>query len=191
MIQIAVLASGAGSNAKKIIEHFAQHPKARVGLIICNKPQAGVVQIAQLFQIPLLLIERERFFRGDGYLPEIRAHHIDFVVLAGFLWKIPQTLIQHFPKRIINIHPALLPKHGGKGMYGSFVHQAVVMAKDAESGITIHYVDEHYDNGDIIFQARCPVFSTDDADSLSMRIHQLEHQHYPEVIEQLINNLPS
>lgn len=191
MIQIAVLASGAGSNAKKIIEHFAQNPMAKVALIICNKPEAGVTKIAELFKIPLLLIEKERFFRGNGYLPEILSYQIDFVVLAGFLWKIPQTLIDQFPKRIVNIHPALLPKYGGKGMYGNFVHNAVINAKDEESGITIHYVDEHYDNGDVIFQARCPVHPTDDADSLSARIHQLEHQYYPVIIEQLVNSLPS
>ena len=190
MKKIAVFASGAGSNAEKIIQHFADGTKgAQVALIVCNKETAGVLNIAEREQIPSLLIEKERFFRGDGFVPELKNVQIDFIVLAGFLWKIPQTLIDAYPRRIINIHPALLPKYGGKGMYGSFVHQAVINAKEVESGITIHYVDEHYDHGDVIFQAKCPIGEGDNPDSLAQKIHELEHRHYPEVIENIVNKL--
>lgn len=190
MIQMAIFASGTGTNAQKIIESF-NHPgtTARVALVVCNKPGAGVLRIAETAGIPALLIEKERFFRGDGYVSELAAHGIGFVVLAGFLWKIPQALIDAFPKRIVNIHPALLPKWGGKGMYGAFVHQAVIGAGEPESGITIHYVDEHYDHGDVILQATCPVLPHDTPESLAQKIHVLEHRHYPQVIEQIVNKL--
>lgn len=188
MIQLAVFASGAGSNARRIIEHFKTEAAslAQVSLIVCNKPGAGVLQIAAEAGIPTLIIERERFLRGDGYVAQLQAAGIDFVVLAGFLWKVPSTLIDAYPRKIVNIHPALLPKWGGKGMYGAFVHQAVVEAKEAESGITIHYVDEHYDHGDTIFQASFPVEENDTPESLAHKIHVLEHAHYPKVIEQLL-----
>jgi phosphoribosylglycinamide formyltransferase-1 len=192
MQKMAVFASGTGTNAQRIIEHFSQpSKKAVVALIVTNNPKAGVLKISEKAGIPLLIIEKETFFRGDGYVTELKSKAIDFVVLAGFLWKIPQTLIDAFPGRIINIHPALLPKYGGRGMYGSFVHQAVLEAKEPESGITIHYVDEHYDHGDIIFQARCSVHPGDDPNSLSERIHALEHEHYPIVIENVLNKLDS
>jgi phosphoribosylglycinamide formyltransferase-1 len=132
-----------------------------------------------------LLIEKDRFFAGDAYVPLLQSKKIDFIVLAGFLWKIPQTLISAYPNSIINIHPALLPKYGGKGMYGIHVHAAVLQSGDAQSGITIHYVDEQYDNGDVIFQETCPVLPTDTPESLAMKIHKLEHQHFPRVIEQV------
>ena len=190
MKKMAVFASGTGSNAKKIIEYFSDTSKgATVTLIVCNKPGAGVLQIAADENIPTLLIEKERFFRGDGYVPELKEQGIDLVVLAGFLWKIPAALIEAYPRRIINIHPALLPKYGGKGMYGNFVHEAVITAGELESGITIHYVDEHYDHGDIIFQATCPVEANDDAATLSKKVHTLEHRHYPEVIEKVLHTL--
>lgn len=185
-INIAVFASGAGSNAQKIIDHFRNHSSTRVALIVCNNPSAGVLQIAANEGIPALLIEKERFIRGDAYIKELREHKIGFIVLAGFLWKIPSALISLYPGKIINIHPALLPKYGGKGMYGQAVHEAVIKAGEKESGITIHYVDEVYDHGKIIFQAHCPVLSSDAADSLAQRIHQLEHAHYPRVIESLL-----
>jgi phosphoribosylglycinamide formyltransferase 1 len=184
--QIAIFASGAGSNAQRIIEYFEGHPTITAALVVCNKPGAGVIDIAREKQVPLLLIEKERFFRGDAYLPEL--HSMDLLVLAGFLWKIPGALVQGFPRKIINIHPALLPKHGGKGMYGQYVHQAVISAGEVESGITIHYVDEHYDNGDIIFQAGCPVVEGDSPESLAKRIHTLEHLHYPKIIEEVVLN---
>ncbi|NOT50951.1 MAG: phosphoribosylglycinamide formyltransferase [Chitinophagaceae bacterium] len=183
---IAVFASGAGSNAQKIIDHFRSHPSINVSLIVCNNPSAGVLQIANKEGIPVLLIEKERFIRGDAYIKELEEHTIGFIVLAGFLWKIPAALITMYPGKIINIHPALLPKYGGKGMYGKAVHQAVINAGENESGITIHYVDEVYDHGKTIFQARCPVLSSDTAESLAQRIHKLEHEHYSQVIESLL-----
>ena len=186
MIQLAVFASGAGSNAKKIIEHFQDHPKVRVALVVCNKPGAGVLDKAVKAGIPYLLIEKENFFRGTAYVPELQQAKIDWIILAGFLWKIPEALLKAFPGRILNIHPALLPKYGGKGMYGNFVHQAVLEAKDVESGITIHYVDEHYDHGDVIFQTTCVVDPSDTAETLAGKIHLLEHKYYPAVIEKVI-----
>ncbi len=187
---MAVFASGTGSNAQKIIDHFSDKTKnAKVALIVCNKTGAGVLQIAETEKIPVLIIEKEKFFRGNTYLPEIKSYKIDFIILAGFLWKIPQALIEAYPRRIINIHPALLPKYGGKGMYGSFVHEAVLKSGETESGITIHYVDEHYDNGDIIFQAKCSITHGDNTETLVKKIHMLEHQHYPQVIENVLNKL--
>jgi phosphoribosylglycinamide formyltransferase 1 len=187
--QISIFASGAGSNAQKIIGHFRNSSIANISLIVCNNTGAGVLQIAEKEKIPALLIEKERFFRGDGYLPLLKENKIDFIVLAGFLWKIPSAILNAFPKKIVNIHPALLPKFGGKGMYGQSVHQAVLEAHEKESGITIHYVDEHYDNGDIILQVRCPVLENDTPTSLALRIHALEHANYPVVIEELVNRL--
>jgi formyltetrahydrofolate-dependent phosphoribosylglycinamide formyltransferase len=186
MQHVAIFASGAGSNAQKIIDHFRASSSIRVALIVCNKPGAGVLTIAAQENIPTLVIEKEKFFRGNGYVDELNINSINFIVLAGFLWKIPASLIKAFPHKIINIHPALLPYYGGKGMYGHHVHQAVIDNKEKESGISIHYVDEHYDHGDLIFQAKCPVLDTDTADSLAARIHQLEHEHYPKIVEKVI-----
>lgn len=183
LTRLAIFASGAGSNAQKVIDHFRNNPKIEISLIVCNKPGAGVLNIAIKENIPVLLIDREKFFRGNAYTDELQENKIDFIVLAGFLWKIPDALIRAFRNRIINIHPALLPNYGGKGMYGNHVHEAVIAAGEKESGITIHYVDEHYDNGDIIFQARCPVLPGDTPELLAQRIHQLEHEHFPKVIE--------
>lgn len=189
MKNIAIFASGAGSNAQKIIDHFRHSDSVRVALIGCNKPGAGVIGIAARERIPVLAIEKEDFFKGDAYIGELRKRDIDFIVLAGFLWKVPSLLIQAYPNRIINIHPALLPKYGGKGMYGSHVHEAVLAAGEKQSGITIHYVDEHYDHGDNIFQATCEVLPNDTPETLAARIHLLEHMHYPAVIEKLISQL--
>ena len=185
-INIAIFASGAGSNAAQIIQHFSSSAKIKIALIVCNKPGAGVLNIAANAGIPSLLIEKEQFFKGDTYLPELQKHPIDFIVMAGFLWKIPKTLINAYPKKIINIHPALLPKYGGKGMFGHHVHEAVINNKETESGITIHYVDELYDNGAVIFQATCTVDKNDSADSLAKKIHLLEHAHYPKVIAETL-----
>jgi formyltetrahydrofolate-dependent phosphoribosylglycinamide formyltransferase len=182
---ITIFASGAGSNAKNIIDHF-KNSNVRIALIVCNKHGAGVISIAQKEAIPLLLIEKEKFFKGDGYVPELQKAKTDLIVLAGFLWKIPQCLIESFPKNIINIHPALLPKYGGKGMYGQYVHQSVINNGELQSGITIHYVDGHYDNGDVIFQTACRVMHGDTPEILAQRIHQLEHLHYPEVIKKVL-----
>lgn len=182
---IVIFASGAGSNAQKIIDSFRGSP-IKVKMILCNKPGAGVLGIAEKENIPSLLIDKERFFRGDGYVNELLELKTDLIVLAGFLWKIPQALIHAFRGKIINIHPALLPNYGGKGMYGNHVHEAVIGAGEVQSGITIHYVDEHYDNGDIIFQTACPVLEGDTAETLAHRIHQLEHLYYPKVIEEIL-----
>ncbi len=183
---IAIYASGAGSNAEKIIEHLRNHHHIKVGLIVCNKPDAGVIKIADTNNIPILLIEKEIFFRGDAYVSVLKNQSIDFIVLAGFLWKVPLNLLIAYPNKIINIHPALLPKYGGKGMYGHFVHQAVIENGEIESGITIHYVNEHFDEGKTIFQATCKVTKDDTPDSLAAKIHQLEHLHYPRVVEETV-----
>ena len=205
--RIAIFASGAGTNAEKIITPSSQPPLSppkgeemekmkvkknaneknyTVALIVCNKPEAGVLKIAETEYIPSILIEKERFFNGDNYLPELQKHKIDFIVLAGFLWKMPGALIKAYPKKIINIHPALLPKFGGRGMYGNKVHETVIAKNEKESGITIHYVDELYDHGEIIFQAKCPVAENDTAETLAQKIHILEHAHYPKVIAELL-----
>jgi formyltetrahydrofolate-dependent phosphoribosylglycinamide formyltransferase len=185
-VNLAIFASGAGSNAQKIIEYFAGSDTVKVALVVCNKPGAGVLDIAAAVGIPVLVIEKERFFRGDAYLPQLKEKHIDMIILAGFLWKLPVTLIQAFPKKIINIHPALLPAYGGKGMYGHFVHEAVVANKEKESGISIHYVDEFYDHGEIIAQYKCIVDDTETPLSLAQKIHLLEHAHFPAAIAMLI-----
>jgi phosphoribosylglycinamide formyltransferase-1 len=189
MKRVAIFASGAGSNAEQLILRFKNSSSIQVSLIVCNKPEAGVLNIAKQHNIDTLLIDKETFFRGDSYLPLFEALKIDWIILAGFLWKIPATLIAHWPQRIINIHPALLPKYGGKGMFGTRVHQAVLEAGEKESGITIHFVDEHYDHGTTVFQATCQVKPTDTVESLSQRIHALEHKHYPKVVEELLTNM--
>jgi phosphoribosylglycinamide formyltransferase-1 len=183
--KIAVFASGAGSNAQKIIDHFKTSDIAEVSLIACNKAGAGVLTIAKREQIEQVLIEKEQY-KKDGYAAFLQEKGIDFVVLAGFLWKIPQPLIDAYPRKIVNIHPALLPGYGGKGMYGAFVHQAVIANQEKQSGITIHYVDEHYDHGDIIFQATCAIEPGDTPERLAQKIHELEHAHFPAIIEQVI-----
>jgi phosphoribosylglycinamide formyltransferase-1 len=186
MQQIAIFASGAGSNAARIIDHFRQHPTIRISLIVCNKPDAGVLNIAAKEQIPTLLIQRERFFRGDAYVPQLEKLNISFIILAGFLWKIPELLVRAYKARIVNIHPALLPKYGGKGMYGRLVHEAVIAAKEKESGITIHYVDELYDHGQPIFQATCLIEDDDTPETLAQKVHFLEHEHFPRIIEEVL-----
>jgi phosphoribosylglycinamide formyltransferase-1 len=188
-IHIAVFASGTGTNTKKIIEYFKGHPHIKIALIICNKPGAGVLKIADEANIPSLIIDKEKFFRGDAYIDELKKRQIDFIVLAGFLWKIPSLLIKNYPNKIINIHPALLPKYGGKGMYGHFVHEAVISAKEKESGITIHYVDDLYDHGKVIFQAKCQIEEVDTPETLAQKIHLLEHSHFARIIEQAAQNI--
>lgn len=185
--KIAIFASGAGSNAKKIIEHFSGHSAFEIALIVSNNPNAGVLEIAKTNSVATLLIEKERFFRGDGYIADLTKADIDFIVLAGFLWKVPSALISAFPDKIVNIHPALLPKYGGKGMYGHFVHEAVIAAKEKESGITIHFVDEKYDHGSTIFQVTCPVSEYDTPETLAQKIHILEHLHFPVQLEKTLS----
>lgn len=185
-VRIAIFASGTGSNAQKIIQHFAGSAATTIALIVSNKAGAGVLAIANKEGIPSLLIEKDRFFNGDNYLPPLHEHKIDFIVLAGFLWKMPVPLINAYSKKIINIHPALLPKYGGKGMYGDKVHEAVLAANENESGISVHFVDELYDHGEIIFQATCKVADNDTASTLAQKIHVLEHAHYPKVIAEIL-----
>ena len=187
MNQLAIFASGTGSNAARIIDYFRHHPDIKVGLIVCNKPGAGVLNIAERERVAVLMIEKERFFRGDGYVGELKKRDIDLVVLAGFLWKIPVTLIRAYPGKIMNIHPALLPKYGGKGMYGRFVHEAVIAASDKETGITIHYVDEQYDHGQPIFQAKVVVEPGDTPETLAKKVHLLEYEHFPRIIEEVMH----
>jgi len=188
-VHLAVFASGTGSNAQKIIDYFRNHPSIRIALIVSNKPTAGVLGIANNERINSLIIEKEKFFRGNAYVDELRSHEIDFIVLAGFLWKLPPSLIHAWHKRIINIHPALLPKYGGKGLYGHHVHEAVINAGEKESGITIHYVDEIYDHGDPIFQEKVVVEDGDTPELLSKKIQALEHLHFPRIIEEVVKNV--
>lgn len=185
-IRLAIFASGSGTNAQKIIDRFRAHPRIEITLVVCNKPGAGVLGIAEREGIPTLLLERERFLKGDAYIPILAQARIDWVILAGFLWKVPSVLVNAYPHHILNIHPALLPKYGGRGMYGHFVHEAVVAAGEPESGITIHFVDDQYDHGQTLFQATCALEPGDTPESLARKIQVLEHRHYPEVIEQAV-----
>jgi formyltetrahydrofolate-dependent phosphoribosylglycinamide formyltransferase len=181
-VRLAIFASGKGSNALKIIQYFDNHKFIQVKLIVCNKPEAGVLDIARNQGIKSLLIVKKTFSDTDEYIQQLKNEGITHIILAGFLWKIPANLIAAFPNRILNIHPALLPKHGGKGMYGEHVHLAVLDAGDKQSGITIHLVDEQYDHGKTIFQASIDVNPGENAQTLANRIHILEHEHYPAVI---------
>ena len=187
---IAILASGAGSNAQKILEHFSDRMDISVRLIVSNKQEAGVLNIAKVASIDTFVVTRDSFYSSIDLLVELNKRNIDFIVLAGFLWLIPPYLIQHYPDRIINIHPALLPKYGGKGMYGHFVHEAVHLAKDNHSGITIHYVNEKYDEGSIVFQERCEILPSDQPEDIAKKVQVLEHLYYPTVIDQLVSSLP-
>ena len=185
---LAIFASGGGSNARRIIEHFRSSSDIKVGLIVCNNHKAGVLNVAAEEGIPTLLLSRDHFSQ-TGYLSELESHGVGFIALAGFLWRLPSILTQHYAHRIANIHPALLPAHGGKGMYGRHVHEAVINSAAPQSGITIHLVDEEYDHGKVIFQASYPVGKADTAPLLEERIRQLEHQHYPLILELLIKAL--
>ncbi|MBK7939944.1 MAG: phosphoribosylglycinamide formyltransferase [Lewinellaceae bacterium] len=190
MRNIAIFASGTGSNARKIIEYFKQSPEVRVALVVSNKKDAGVLDIAQEHGIPTRIINRQTFYESEEILDVLRIHHIDVVVLAGFLWLVPPYLVRAFPRRMVNIHPALLPRHGGKGMYGIHVHEAVKSAGDSETGITIHFVNEHYDEGDFVFQERCAVDPEDSPSDIARKVLQLEHRYFPEVIAQVVASLP-
>jgi phosphoribosylglycinamide formyltransferase 1 len=183
---IAIFASGSGSNAENISRFFSRHSTIDVRLFLTNKPDAPVTDRAKKLGIPCYIFNREDFYGSEKIVRELAIYNIDLVVLAGFLWLIPSNLIRNYPKRIVNIHPALLPKYGGKGMYGSRVHQSVIDNHEKESGITIHFVNEEYDAGDIIFQAKCTVESNDNADSLAHKVHELEYRHFPEVIENVV-----
>lgn len=186
MKRIAIFASGAGTNAGKIIEHFELHPDAQVTLVVSNRADAGVLHIAREHGVESLIVSREDFFSEHSIVEQLKERGIDLIVLAGFLWLIPIALIAAFPNRIVNIHPALLPKFGGKGMYGKNVHEAVLAAGEKESGITIHFVNEHFDEGKHIAQFSCEVFPDDTIETLTARIHALEHAHYAKTLEKLL-----
>lgn len=184
--RIAIFASGSGSNAQKIMEHFKYSSDAEVALVLCNNADAYVLQRADNFEIPSHIFDRQEFYQTDNIVDLLKRLEIDLVVLAGFLWLVPNNLLQAFPNKIINIHPSLLPKHGGKGMYGDRVHQAVLEAKDDEHGITIHFVNENFDEGEVIYQGKFKVDPTDTLEEIKFKGQQLEHLHYPKVIENLI-----
>ncbi len=186
MKRIAIFASGSGSNAEKIAEYFSERPDVEISLILTNNPQAGVIQRARRLHIPVVIFDRTTFYETERISKLLQNESIDLIVLAGFMMLIPDFLVKSFANRMVNIHPALLPKYGGKGMYGQFVHEAVVAAKEKESGITIHYVNERYDEGNIIFQASCEVLESDQADDVATKIHALEHFHFPRVIDQVL-----
>jgi phosphoribosylglycinamide formyltransferase-1 len=186
MHQIAIFASGSGSNAQRIAEYFAQHPQVQVGLILTNNPKAGVIDRARQLGIPVIVFTREQFYGSESVVAQLQFFNIDFVVLAGFLWLVPDYLIAAYPGRIVNIHPALLPAYGGKGMYGMKVHEAVVAAREKASGITIHLIDNEYDRGQTVFQVQCPVTPDDTPADVARKVQALEHEHFPAVIERLV-----
>ena len=186
MKRIAIFASGSGSNAEKICEYFSDRTDVEVSLILTNNPLAGVIQRARKLHIPVVIFDRKTFYETQRILQLLKNDKVDFIVLAGFMMLIPSFLVEGYPDKIINIHPALLPKYGGKGMYGHFVHEAVVAAKDQQSDITIHYVNEHYDEGNIIFQAFCDVLETDSPDDVAKKVQILEHQYYPQIIDEVV-----
>ena len=188
MKKIAIFASGSGSNAENIIQYFAQKPQFCVKSVFCNVPDAYVLERAKKYRIPTFVFNREEFRNPDKVFRQLQEQEIDFIVLAGFLGLMPSFITAAWPNKIVNIHPALLPAYGGKGMYGHYVHEAVIAAGEKESGITIHYVNDHYDQGAIIFQAKCPVLPTDTPDDLAARIHELEYRYFPEIIEKTILN---
>lgn len=185
MTRLAILASGSGSNAEKIMEYFKDSTKAQIALVASNKADAFVLERAKKFEVQTFTFSRKEMEAGV-LLEKLETEKIDWVILAGFLLKIPVELIRAFPNRMVNIHPALLPKYGGKGMYGRFVHEAVKMAGDTETGITIHLVNENYDEGKIIFQAATEVTQDDTPDTIAHKVHALEHRYFPEVIASLI-----
>lgn len=181
--RLAILASGSGSNAENIHTYFKDNPAVELVLIVANKAEAYVHERARKMGVPSLTLNRDVLQENGTLVALMQSYQVDFIVLAGYLLKVPSDLIHAYPKRIVNIHPALLPRHGGKGMYGQKVHEAVLAAGESESGITIHYVNERYDEGQIVFQAACPVLSDDTADDVAARVHALEYAHYPHVIE--------
>jgi phosphoribosylglycinamide formyltransferase-1 len=186
--KIAIFASGSGTNAEQIILHFKESKVGRVKLLLSNKRDAYALVRAKKYGVSTHVFSRDEFYNTDNIVRLLQEEEIDLVVLAGFLWLVPVNLIKAFPDRMVNIHPALLPKYGGKGMYGMYVHQAVIDSGDTESGISIHLVNEKYDEGKIVFQARCEVAKEDTPESLAQKIHKLEYEYFPKVIEELIIN---
>ena len=186
MIHIAVFASGGGSNAQKIMAYFDQHTSVKVALVLTGNPEAGVISWAKLHKVPTHIVTKTSYKDEQTMLGLMRSYGIDYIILAGFIWLIPPFLTREFSDRILNIHPSLLPKYGGKGMYGHFVHEAVHNAGDHESGCTIHLVNDAYDEGKVIFQAVCPVTPDMQAADIAKAVLQLEHAYYPVVIENYI-----
>jgi phosphoribosylglycinamide formyltransferase-1 len=190
MRKIAIFASGNGSNAENIINYFSNKNTAKVCLVLSNKRQASVLKRAEQHKVKTIFFDRDDFYSTGKVLQDLIGNNIEFIVLAGFLWLVPENIIDIYPGKIINIHPALLPSYGGRGMYGTSVHKAVISNHESESGITIHFVNKQYDEGDIIFQEKCRVDPTDTAESLAEKIHALEYLHFPRIIEKLIKDLP-
>ncbi|GAB6011619.1 phosphoribosylglycinamide formyltransferase [Viscerimonas tarda] len=186
MIRVAIFASGSGSNAENITRYLADNKLICIDSFVSNKPDAYVHERAKRLGIESFSFSKEDFAEADKIVDFLAKRRVDFIVLAGFLLKIPQKLINAYPNKIINIHPALLPKYGGKGMYGDRVHKAVVEAGETESGITIHYVNENYDEGNILFQAKCKVLPADTCEDVASKVHQLEYAHFPQVIEKVV-----
>ena len=186
MTRVAIFASGSGSNAQKIAEYFKDDKEVEVALILSNKKDAFVLERAKNLGVPSFVFIKSEFTSSEKVLDQLKEHKIDFIVLAGFLLLIPEYLVEAYPNKMVNIHPALLPKYGGKGMYGDRVHQAVCEAGETETGITIHYVNKKYDEGEIIFQASAPVDQGDTPDMVASKVHELEYMHYPKVIESVI-----
>jgi len=184
--RIAIFASGSGTNAEEILKRFQSHSSIEVVLLLSNNPQAYALERARNFDVPAKVFTRVEFREGKEVLTWLQKSSVTHLVLAGFMWLVPDYLVKSYPHRIINIHPALLPKFGGKGMYGMYVHEAVKIAGEKETGITIHEVNERYDEGRILFQAKCPVSATDTPAQIAQKVHQLEYAHYPDVIEEWI-----
>ncbi len=187
--RIAIFASGNGTNAQRIVEYFAGNKQVEISLILANKSSAGVLKRAEKLSVRSMVFSRNDFVKGGKVDLTLSEHKINFIVLAGFLWLVPDFLIQKYQNKIINIHPALLPGYGGKGMYGKKVHEAVIASGDKQSGITIHYVNSKYDDGQIIFQALCNIDDGDSAGMLAAKIHKLEHEHFPVIIEKTLDKL--
>ncbi len=185
--KIIFFASGSGSNVQNIIEHFSAFDQITTDLVLTNNQKAGVLDRAKSLNVPFYLFKKEEYL-DDSLLNKLQTIKPDLIVLAGFLLKIPKSIVAAYPDKIINIHPALLPKHGGKGMYGDRVHQSVLDSGDSQTGITIHYVNENYDEGSIIFQSAVEVSKADTAESIANKVHQLEYKHYPEVLHQLLKD---
>lgn len=190
MRNIAIFASGSGTNAENIIKFFSTNKTARVSLVLSNKREAYVLKRAATLNVRSVFFDRKELYEKDKVLRYLSMYKIDFIVLAGFLWLIPENILDIYDKRIVNIHPALLPGYGGKGMYGEIVHEAVIAHHEKESGITIHYVNRVYDEGDIIFQTRCTIDPADTPATLAKKVHELEYKYFPVVIEELVERLP-
>ncbi len=188
MKNIAIFASGSGSNAEAIVNYFREKGENPIKLILTNNPNAFVIERAKRLNIPCICFNRIDFYETLKISDILKENHIEFIVLAGFLWLFPSSLIKLYEGKIINIHPALLPKYGGKGMYGMNVHKAVVLNGETQTGITIHMVDEEYDHGKIIFQARCHIEPTDTPEKVAEKVHQLEYYYYPRIIEELVKD---